>query len=286
MAIKPSVYIIIVNWNGWCDTLVCLNSIRNLHYSNFRIILVDNASTDGSISKIKAAQIKLEIIESNKNLGFGGGCNLGIRRAFEDRAKYVWLVNSDTMVDPRALSALVEVAESDSRLGGVGSVLYYMNDPDQVQAWGGGQVNLWLGVVRHFYSLPTQERRLDFLTGASLLLRCSALNTVGIFDDRYFLYWEDTDLCFRLRKAGWKLATAPTSKLLHKESASLGKKSPTVDAYFSASAVLFFKKHAAIPILPIVFGIGGRFLKRVIHGDLKRARAVWQGFWSAILIAR
>lgn len=270
------VAIIVLNWNGWRDTLECLASLKNLNYPNYRIIVVDNASTDDSVTRVHDAHAGLLLIVNDRNLGFGGGCNVGIRRALQEGADYVWLLNNDTKVDPHALTALVEKAECDPKIGAAGSVLYYMDEPGRVQAWGGGYVNFWLGVSRHRYA-PAPENRLHYLTGASLLLRREALEQVGLFDEKFFMYWEDADFGFRLRRAGWKLAVASGARVWHKESASLGKKSPVLDEYFNASAVRFFRRHAPWPLLPIAVGVGGRLLKRIFRCDWERVRAVWRG---------
>lgn len=270
------VAIILLNWHGWRDTLECLASLEKLDYPNHRVLVVDNASTDDSVERIQAVYPDIPLIVNERNLGFGGGCNVGIRKSLEDGADYIWLLNNDTKAELHALTAMVEVAEADPKVGAVGSVLYYMDEPEKVQAWGGGYINFWLGVSRHHFVLAP-ENRLHYLTGASLLLRREALEQVGLFDEEFFMYWEDTDLGFRLRKGGWRLAVAEGSCIWHKESASLGKKSPLLDQYFNASAVRFFRKHAPLPAFPILIGVGGRMVKRLILGDWKRASCVLKG---------
>lgn len=265
------VYIIILNWNGWRDTVACLKSLRSLSYGNFQTIVVDNASTDESVKEIRSRFPSQEIIQAPANLGFSGGNNLGIQRAMESHAEYVWLLNNDTKVDPLALTHLVNLAESDNSLGAVGSVLYYMDRPEKVQAWGGGWVSLWWYFTKHYHE-PVSREKLHYLTAASLLLRRSALEDVGMLDDGFFLYWEDTDLCFRIRKAGWALDVAHESKVWHRESASLGgKKTPLVDSYFTASSIRFFRRHAPAPFIPITISLLLRLSKRIITGQLQQA---------------
>jgi GT2 family glycosyltransferase len=272
------VEIVVLNWNGWQDTIACLLSMQRQDYPNFQLLVVDNGSTDESVAQIKKAVPSVELLQTGSNLGFGGGCNLGIRQALDRGADFIWLINSDATADPCALSALVRAAERNQALGAVGSVLYEMGTSDQVQLWGGGQVNLWLGQSRHQQS----PGELDFISGASLLLRCAALDKVGLFDQAtFFMYWEDTDLAFRLRKAGWKLAVADDSKVWHKLSASLGQRSPLLDEYFTQSAVRFFRRHAPIPFIPISFLIGMMLIKRFFMGEIRRVRAVLKGIVAA-----
>lgn len=271
------VQILLLNWNGWPDTLKCLHSLRSMEYSNYHILVVDNGSKDDSVSHIREAHPNLEIIKNEKNLGFGGGCNVGIRYALEQGAEFIWLLNNDTQVDSGALGAMVRLANSDHRVAAVGSVLYYMAAPTQVQAWGGGKTNLWTGLSQHFHA-PATDRELHYLTAASLLLRREALLDVGLFDERmFFMYWEDVDLCFRLRQAGWKLSVASDARVWHKESASLRGRKPLLDAYFGASSIRFYRRHAPVPWLPILLTTAGRLLKRGFKGDWPSVRAVLSG---------
>jgi GT2 family glycosyltransferase len=206
--------VVVLNWNGWQDTIACLASLQRQDYHHFSLLVVDNGSTDGSVEQIKQAMPALELLQTGANLGFGGGCNAGIKLALARGADYVWLINSDATVDPGALSALVRVAEKNPALGAVGSVLYDADQHDQIQLWGGGTVNLWLGRSQH----RTSPGPLDFISGASALLRRTALEEVGLFDQAtFFMYWEDTDLGFRLRQAGWQLAVADDSRVWHKQ---------------------------------------------------------------------
>jgi len=272
----PVVYVVVLNWNGWRETIDCLSSLESLDYPDYQVIVVDNGSTDNSAAEICKAHPQITLLETGRNLGFAGGNNVGIRYALEQGADYVWLLNNDTKADPHALTAMVEVAESDPRIGAVGSVLYYMDEPERVQAWGGGWVSLWWGISRHF-TMPVPAERIHYITGASLLIRRRALEEVGLLDEDFFMYWEDADFSLRLRKAGWRLAVTSGVRVWHKESASLGKKSPVLDEYFNNSAVRFFRRHAPWPLLPIAVGVGGRLLKRILRRDWERVRAVWRG---------
>ncbi|MDD2923603.1 glycosyltransferase family 2 protein [Rhodoferax sp.] len=266
--------VVVLNWNGWRDTLGCIASLQKLEYPNFSLIVVDNGSTDGSAEHLLRHQPGLELLQTGANLGFGGGCNVGIRKALERGADYVWLINSDATVDPQALSEMVAVAEQNPAVGAVGSVLYEVAPADQVQLWGGGKVQLWRGGSRH----QRQPAELDFVSGASLLLRREALQAIGLFDEQsFFMYWEDTDLGFRLRQAGWRLAVAAGSRVWHQQSASLGQGSPLLDEYFTRSGVRFLRRHAPLPWFSVSVMVGLMLLKRLFAGQLARVRAVIKG---------
>lgn len=272
------VEVVVLNWNGWRDTLVCLESLQRLSYPNFGLIVVDNGSTDGSQDEIEARFPAIKVLQTGSNLGFGGGCNAGIRRALEQGADYVWLINSDTTVDADALTELVRVGDEQAEVGAVGSVLYEADQPEQIQLWGGGKVRLWTGVSRH----QTCPAQLDFVSGASMLLRRQALEQIGFFDDRtFFMYWEDSDLGFRLRRAGWQLAVAEKSRVWHKLSASLGKGSRQLDVYFTQSGVRFLRRYAPLASVSVFFMVTRMLLKRMLIGDVGRLKAVVQGFRGA-----
>jgi GT2 family glycosyltransferase len=266
----------LLNWNSWDETSTCLSSLDRLQYENKRVIVVDNGSTDDSASRIRQQFPCAEIVLAGKNLGFPRGCNVGIRRALAQSTDYVWLLNNDTIVDPGALDALVDKAESDPQIGAVGSAVYSMEEPAQLQAWGGGYVNFWIGRSRHFLR-PVADEKIQYIIGASLLIPWRVLDAVGLLDEGIFLYWDDPDYCWRLRSAGWKLAVAGQSKIWHKGMSAWGKTNPRSDTFFNASAVRFFAHHSPTPFLSLWVGTSLRIAKRLIGGDWVRARAVWVG---------
>lgn len=273
------VAIVILNWNGADDTIACLNSLAGLDYPESEVIVVDNGSADDSVIRIRAANPEVRMIETGRNLGFGGGCNVGMQAAIAGGADYVWLINNDATVATDALTELVHVAEKDERIGAVGSVIFDQGKCDRVQLWGGGKVNLWTGASRH----RRTPGRVDFISGASALIRSRALKEVGFFDDAsFFMYWEDTDLGFRLRKGGWKLAVAEKSRVWHEESSSLGRGSPKLIEYFTRSAVAFLRKHAAVPVVPIAVNLVGRTAKLVLSGDFAGASFLLRVFYQAL----
>lgn len=276
------VYVILLNWNGWRDTAACIDSLKRLTYPEYRILVVDNGSTNDSVHRILTAFPDVPILEAGSNLGFAGGCNLGIRHALAQNAVFIWLLNNDTVVEPYSLQAMVEVAEADERTGAVGSVLYWMDEPSRIQAWGGGWVSFWTGRWGHHY-LPTPPEKLHYLTGASILIRREALDDVGLLDDQtFFMYWEDTDFCFRLREKGWKLAVSEKSKIFHKQAASTGKSSPLLAFYGAKSSLKFFLRHSPFPLWTIAFGTVGRLFKRTIRLQSGQMKAVLKGTWEAL----
>lgn len=278
---KPRVHIVLVHWNSWPETSACLTSLHELDYENYRVIVVDNGSSDDSVSRIRQTFSWPELILAGENRGFSAGCNIGISRALLDGSDYVWLLNTDTRVAPDALRAMVEKAESEPKVGAVGSVIYSMERPTELQAWGGGHVNFWIGRARHFLK-PVPDDAIHYLTGASLLVPRQVLETVGLLDESIFLYWEDTEYSYRLRRAGWRLVVAPHSQIWHKGMTGVGPKNPKLDMLYNTSAVRFFQKHSPTPLLSLWVGVFLRIGKRLLAGDWGRARATWGAAWQAV----
>jgi GT2 family glycosyltransferase len=214
-------YVVVVNWNSWRDTSISLGSTRKLDYPNFKVVVVDNGSTDDSVAKIKEAYPEVTLLETGANLGFSIGNNTGIRHGLAQGAEYVWLLNNDAEADPHALSAMVDLAERDPTIGAVGSLVYHLEDRSKLQAFGGGWANVWTGrSSEHTQRVPTSE--VQYITGASLMMTRAALEKSGMLDERFFLYFEDTDLGFRYRRDGWKLAVAEDAKVFHRGNSTSG----------------------------------------------------------------
>jgi GT2 family glycosyltransferase len=272
----PLVYIIVLNWNRPALTIDCLHSLKTLDYPNHHTVVVDNGSSDHSVAVVSAVFPGVEILQTGTNLGFGGGNNRGISLALARGAEYVWLLNNDTRVFPETLSRLLAKAQEDQLNGAVGSVLFYSSDPQRVQAWGGGTINFFTGSARHLQS-PRPVGPKAFLTAASLLLRADAIQAVNLFDEKFFLYWEDADLCYRIRKAGYRLAVASDAKLLHVESATLRMNNPLQLYHSARSASRFFSRHCRAPILPVAIGLSLRVAKRLVRGRWNEAAALLRG---------
>jgi GT2 family glycosyltransferase len=283
---QPSVTVVLLNWNGFDDTFACLRSLEALEYARLNVVVVDNGSTDGSAARLHEAFGRIELLRTATNLGFAGGCNVGIERAIEQGVDYVWLLNNDTEVASDALSAMLRTALGAPRVGAVGGVLYEFDERDTIQMWGGGRVDFLSGSCLPF-TAPAAASDVHFVSGASLLLSVPALEEVGALDERYFMYWEDTDLSFRLRKAGWSLAIAADSRVYHKGAASTGYGDPAFAYFFNRSAVRFFAAHGSAPVVPIVLGATKRLFWRFAGRDWKNFVATFRGavvgVWDAVL---
>jgi GT2 family glycosyltransferase len=273
---NPRISCIVLNWNGWQNTIECLDALKHCTYPQMTVIVVDNGSIDDSASKIRIAHPDVLVLKSEKNLGFAGGNNIGIRVALTQDADYIWLLNNDTKPAPDALSALVAKALTDHRIGAVASICYYADSPAIVQAWAGARVNLWIGYGRNS-TTPRNDDWFHSLYGASMLIRRAAIDDAGLLDEGFFLYWEETEYCLRLRKKGWRLAAAPDSRILHKLGASTKGNSLIHDRYFTASGLRILQLHSPAPALAMFLSVSARLLRRLFSLRFSHCKIIWAG---------
>lgn len=275
-SVSPRVACVVVNWNGWQDTVTCLQSLCQQDYDALEVIVVDNGSTEDSCRRIIEAHPWVTVIELKRNVGFPSGCNIGTRLALERGAEYVWLLNNDTISPPDTLKKLLRTASANPQAGAIGAVLYFMHDPTQVQAWGGGKINLWTSFVSHF-TRPAKFCGNAYLTGACMLLPRRVCEEVGIFYEGFFMYCDDSDLGIRLRRAGYELVVAEDTAILHKEGASSPKRSPLIDKFATTSGMRLLKRHAPLPAISIPIFLLLRIANRIRRREWKNLAAVWQG---------
>ena len=236
------VAIIILNWNGKEDTIECLESLKHITYPNYEILLVDNGSTDGSVECFRERYPGMEIIENGENLGFAEGNNVGIRRAMDEGVDYVLLLNNDTVVDPKFLGELVKVAKGDERIGIVGAKI--LNYYDRTIDFCGGNINWWIGQPYHIKEEYCGKT--DFITGCAMLIKKEIFEKGLFFDKVYFLYFEDADLCEKVKRIGYFLEVTNKSIVYHKISRSSkknGTKSDFFVYYFARNRIIFNKRY-------------------------------------------
>lgn len=268
------VFAIIVNWNGSEDVLTCVQQIRKSGCLPERIVVVDNGSAPEDVARLQASSDGFQVELLGKNQGFGAGANRGIEIARAADAGFVWLVNPDATVGPDALRSMLAVMSARPEVAAVGSVFRHADEEESAQVWGGGRVDLWTGRTWLLKGVAPVGQP-DYLSGASLLLRMGALEDVGSFDEGYFMYWEDTDLSFRLRRAGYQLAVAPEAVVVHQESRSTGgPRNARAYAMYVRSAVRFFREHSRVPAIPIALRTAAGLLKWAVRGDIVRLRGL------------
>jgi GT2 family glycosyltransferase len=221
LAAKPSVAIIIVNWNGCKDTIECLNSLIKINSCKVHIIVVDNASTDNSVEELKGKYPDITLLVSNTNLGFTGGNNLGIEKAIQMNCDYVLFLNNDTIVESNFLDILISCCESDNEVGIAVPKIYY-NDFPKIIWFAGSYYDKKFndfphrGADKEDIGQYEENITIDRAVGCAMLMPQKVLKSVGYFDDRYFMYYEDIDLSLRARKNNYKILFVPSSIIFHK----------------------------------------------------------------------
>jgi len=249
----PKVGIVVLNWNGWPDTVKCLESLDNVNYSNFCVIVVDNGSTDSSVEKIKAwiknnpKPERFLMICNNENLGFAGGCNVGIRQAISLNCQYVFLLNNDTIVDTNCLLAMVSQAEQYKDVGIIGPKIYYANDPLKIW-YAGANLSLFKPGARYHgrgdkdVGQFNKVKQVTFVSGAAMLIKREVFDRIGLLDERFFFGVEDYDFCRRALSNGYRLLYVPDAVVWHKVGASHSIEASYVYLGYK-QAFIFMKKH-------------------------------------------
>jgi GT2 family glycosyltransferase len=250
-AALPKVFVCVLSWNKREDTLSCLQSVFAQDYQNLRVVVVDNASVDGSPEALRELGRRIDLIEHQDNLGYTGGCNAGIRHALAQGGDYVWLLNNDCESEPNTLSLLVDYAEARPEIGMVSPVI--SDRRTGVDSYAVGRIDLATGLMEETADAedaeamqqryPTQVR----LKGTALLLKRRLIERVGLLDERFFAYCEDNDYCVRSAAAGFRAACVTAARVYHDEApAGPGQpwRNPYAFYYAVRNGLLFWRKHA------------------------------------------
>lgn len=284
------VYIIILNWKNALDTVSCLNSIASLEDVKYRLVICDNASPDNSYEVIKdwlrlsenykdkniiefnhhqsehyviddAAAESVFLIQTGANLGYAGGNNVGIRFSLnQNDMEYVWILNNDTEVHPFALKQMILHCQEDAKIGVCGSRLVYFHDRTILQGLGGRYHPLFCTTSHYAEHVPSYatyddkfvESNIDYVIGASMLIKRTVLKSVGLLSEDYFLYYEELDYCLRLKNK-FSIGVATNSIVFHKEGGSTAGGKSDISDFFSVRNRLIITKKFNKWYLPTVY---------------------------------
>jgi GT2 family glycosyltransferase len=246
----PRVLIIVLCYNGVELTLACLESLERQDYHNADVLVVDNASRDGTPAAVRTRFPSVNVIETGANLGFAAGNNVGLRYALAQGYDYALLLNNDTEAAPDFLSSLVWAAEADPAIGVAGPTIYYYDCFDII--WSAGGVIDWRrgnssmrgnGLPDHGqYHTPNE---VDFVSGCALLCKRAALERAGLLDERFFMYYEETEWCVRAGRAGFRIVHVPVAQLWHKIPLDARADQPYVAYYMTRNRLLFLRATGA-----------------------------------------
>lgn len=252
----PLVWILVLHWRGIENTIECLDSLRNLTYENFKVLVVDNGSQDQEGTRLANSYPEIDVLRLEVNLGFAGGCNKGISYCLDKSADFIWLLNNDATVHPESLSALVSAAVKEPKAGALsGSISDSPTSEEHLSGRGVISFSKAKTYLKGDFSTTTPEViGCEWLSGCNLLLRTEALKEIGTLDEDYFLYFEDTELCHRLRLADWKCLLVPQARIVHTGNAStLGKLSFLRAYYHTRNRFLFFSKYTPAAVKPVAY---------------------------------
>lgn len=294
MSPLPLIYAITLNWNQRVETLDCLQSLSNLEYTNIQLLLVDNASTDGTADAVYKCFPHVKIITNKKNLGFGAGFNVGIRYALEQGAEHILIINNDARLAPDALRQMLALNQPD--VGIIAPKIYYASNPQHIWSLGGMRhpltyemTNDGRGQIDRGQWQQILER--DYFVGCILLFSAKMLKEIGLFDEAFFLYYEDSDLSLRARQAGYRLLLCPLAHGWHKVALSSGgSDSPSERYWMARSSVGFFYKHTSgwrwAVVIPYRFASAVKTVIRLItRGKGEAAKSYLRGLkhgWQSV----
>jgi GT2 family glycosyltransferase len=287
---QPWVYVVILNWNLKQDTAECVESVLQSRYESYRVLVVDNGSSDGSPEYLARSFPSIEILANPDNLGFAAGSNVGIRYALERDADHAFVLNNDTTVDTEMLGQLVACAQGDERIGIVAPKISYHQEPHRIWRLG-DRIHPWLPVPlsigrdqvdRGQFGEPFD---VDYVTLCGALVSSTVLRTVGLLDERFFFTYEDADLCQRTRAAGYRIVCEPRAHMWHKVSLS-AQKDPVHIAYLkSKSRATFYRRypHGPHPWLTAAYlwlNTWGTAAAAALRGQADLARPMVRGLYD------
>lgn len=298
--------IVLVNWNSFELTRDTLLSLQKTNYQQYDCIVVDNGSVDDSAQQLAAAFPAMILLKAGENKGFTGGNNIGMQFALDKGYEYIMMLNNDVEVDENFLAPLIEKLDADQNIAAVQPLIYFHHNKNLV--WNAGSTyNTLLGICTTpnynqndpKHALVGKSKKIDWITGCAMMLRASVLQQIGLLKEGFFIYYEDVDLSFRIKEAGYGLAYVPNSIIYHiagmshktKEKGKEGFVSPKVHFLNARNRIWFLKEHTPWWALPSVwlfqvfyfFTIGFYFIFRARWQKwLAWNKGIWQGLTTRV----
>ncbi|AZT91535.1 glycosyltransferase family 2 protein [Caldicellulosiruptor changbaiensis] len=295
---EREIFILIVNCSNYTNTVECVESLKDIEYENYRIVIVDDGSFSDSYNKLKEKCLNCVIIRSERNLWFAGGNNVGIKYALANGADYILLLNNDTIVEKDFLTHMVKTAEEDERIGIVGCKINYYEKRDYIW-FAGGKIDWFKFRIKHIGQKEIDRGQYDkktditFMTGCCMLIRRKVFEKVGLLPEEYFMYFEDVDFCVRVLEEGFRIIYEPKAKIYHKVGfSSGGEESPFALKWNNRNRILFMKKYKSkVGKRKFVFSLLFFFVTRCIRmiqfllkGEREKTRAIIKGIKEGLVI--
>ena len=263
------IFLVVLNWNGARDTIECLNSIDQLRIKDFKpyVVVVDNGSVDNSkevLGNIKLKNASYKLIENKENLGYAGGMNTGIKYAQNKRADFIMLLNNDVELHKDMLTELIKTAGNNPQAGIICPKIYFAkgyefhknkyrkNELGKVIWYAGGEID-WANAIGTNRGVDQVDKgqfddrqETDFATGNCMFIKSEAIKDTSLFDEDYFMYLEDVDLCVRMGKLGWKVMYSPKALLWHKVARSSAIGGDLNDYFIIRNRMIFGMRYAPL----------------------------------------
>jgi GT2 family glycosyltransferase len=289
--VLSKVYIIVLCFNGVELTVECIDSIFDQNYPEIEICVVDNGSSDETIPIVSERYPKVKWVQNQKNLGYALGNNKGMEYALKAGADIVMLVNNDTRLHQSCVQTLVNGLISEPKRGIIGPMVYTW-DKDQTISSAGGRIdwrnadaeNVGMGEKDHG-QFP--ERRVDFVNGCGIMASREVITKTSGLDAKYFMYWEETDWCLRIKKLGFDVVFKPSAIMDHKQTIHNVALKPTTLYYMTRNRFLFFSRHSPAELKPIALlratkGTLRGILENRQSGKFEHARAMQTALFHAV----
>ena len=291
--------IVLVNWNSFELTKDTLVSLQQTTYTNYDCIMVDNGSADGSGDRIEKAFPNCIVLKSATNKGFTGGNNIGMDYALQQGYEYIMLLNNDVAVESNFLEPLIAALDQAPSVGAVQPLIYFHHDRNLI--WNAGSTyNPFLGICATpdynkkdpGHQFIHQSKKIDWITGCAFMIRASVLQEVGLLKEAFFIYYEDVDLSFRIKAAGYQLDYVPSSVIYHiagmshktKEKGKEGFVSPKVHFLNARNRIWCLKEHTPAWAIPTVTLFNAFYFFSIGFYFIFRARwQKWQAWNKGIL---
>jgi GT2 family glycosyltransferase len=300
---KMKVAVVLLNWNGGGLTIPCIKSLLASDYLPWRIVVFDNASTDGSPDEISKRLPDVHLMKSPTNLGFTGGNNAAIRHLLKEDADLIWILNNDTVVDKKCLGTMVKAMQEDPEIAGISGKILFETPPDLIN-YAGAHWNYWTfsarlrGLKEFDRGQYDQACDIGCLSGCSMLIRKEAFEAIGLLNERYFAYSEDVEWSLRATRAGLRLRYVPQAVLWHKLHASIikntggvkpGKASPRNEYLQVRNSLFMARQYADRPwqfITALTVYLTNRIYRSLgllVLGRWKSSFAIWRGIYDGWL---
>jgi GT2 family glycosyltransferase len=276
--IVSTLYPLIVNWNLARDTIACVHSLLVAGATPGQIIVVDNGSSDGSVETLRQeVGDAVTLLTSPQNLGFAGGNNLALRHALSRGARWLMPINNDTIVAPDFLNRLSAAIDARPDFHLFGPLIFYHDEPERIWSLGDRLLpgtlltrSLWRDQMAPAHLPPFLE--VDFVNACCFVVQRAVLERVGLFDARFFMYAEDADFCWRVRRAGFHLGCCTEAHMWHKVSRSTGIHHPQRRYWRISNQILFYRRYANTWQRPLMFGFTLLRSSRMALADLLHGR--------------